>query len=257
MITTAIEAALLAGAEILDVYASPIEATEKADQSPLTQADLRAHAAIKKHLASTALPLLSEEGKAIPFEERSGWGRFWMVDPLDGTKEFIKRNGEFTVNIALIEGGRPVAGVIYAPVLKRLYYGQLGAGAFRSDGVEPTTPATQAMKMAVALPLPKPTTYTVVASRSHSSPENEAFIAQLRANYGELEFAEMGSSLKLCLVADGSAHIYPRLAPTMEWDTAAGHAIAAAAGKTVEDQSTGKEMKYNKPNLLNNWFIVK
>jgi 3'(2'), 5'-bisphosphate nucleotidase len=245
----AIEAALKAGYEILKVYAKPIAVENKDDSSPLTEADKNAHLAIKALLDKTSLPVLSEEGKQMPFSERKDWKQFWLVDPLDGTKEFIKRNGEFTVNIALIEDGLPTFGVIYAPVLKKLFVGTAGAGAWVADHVEPNSSIEAVLAKKTAIPKSKPATpYIVVASRSHFSAETQEFV--------EIDFAEMGSSLKICLVAEGVADIYPRLGPTMEWDTAAGHAIAKAAGKQVMDHSTGREMRYNKENLLNNWFVV-
>lgn len=253
----AIEAALKAGDEILKVYARPISVETKDDKSPLTEADKNAHLAIKAMLDKTGLPVLSEEGKQMPFEERKHWKKFWLVDPLDGTKEFIKRNGEFTVNIALIEDGLPTFGVIYAPVLKKLFVGTAGAGAWVADQVEPNSSIEAELAKKTSIPKSKPATpYIVVASRSHFSAETQDFVDKLKAEKGEIDFAEMGSSLKICLVAEGVADIYPRLGPTMEWDTAAGHAIAKAAGKMVVDQQTGIEMRYNKENLLNNWFVV-
>lgn len=252
-----IESTLQAGAEILTVYSREFTVEEKDDKSPLTEADRKAHLKIKSYFDKTGIPILSEEGKQMSYDERKGWSKFWLVDPLDGTKEFIKRNGEFTVNIALIENGLPTFGVIYAPVLKRLYVGTVGEGAWMADNVDPNTSVETAKSMAVSIPKSKPAKpYIVVASRSHFSPETQEFVDRLKSEKGEIDFAEMGSSLKICLVASGVADIYPRLGPTMEWDTGAGHAIAKAAGKTVMDYVTKSEMRYNKVNLLNNWFIV-
>ncbi len=259
LVEKAIEAAILGGEAILEVYESDFAVETKDDKSPLTLADKRAHDCIMKVLQSTGLPVLSEEGKTIEFAQRSQWGRFWMVDPLDGTKEFIKRNGEFTVNIALIEDGSPVAGIIYVPVKEALYFGYQGGGAYKAEGASLPANASLAQWQAVSERIPKNSNgrpFTAVGSRSHMSPETEAYFEELRAEHGEVEVVSMGSSLKICLVAEGVADVYPRFAPTMEWDTAAGHGIAKAAGKEVIDHSTGKPMKYNKENLLNNWFIV-
>ncbi len=260
MLEKALEAAYLGGLEVIDVYNSDFAVETKDDKSPLTLADKRANSVIIAVLDSTGLPVLSEEGKEIPYLQRCNWERFWMVDPLDGTKEFIKRNGEFTVNIALIEKGIPVAGVIYVPVQRMMYFGIMGWGAYKialdskPPSFDPSQLAAQADK------LPKPAIgrrYTAVGSRSHMSSETEVFFDKLRKEHGEFEVVSMGSSLKICLVAEGVADVYPRFAPTMEWDTAAGHAIILAAGKSIVDYSTGKEMQYNKENLLNNWFVVK
>lgn len=240
------EAAIAGGKEILEVYNGEIKVDMKEDKSPLTEADRRAHNAIVKFLDKTGIPVLSEEGKAIPYEDRKSWNKLWIVDPLDGTKEFIKRNGEFTVNIALIENGIPVMGVIYVPVKDILYYGMADYGSFKEENG--TT---------LELPQPKSTSnYVAVGSRSHMSEETETYFNDLKAKYGDVEVVSMGSSLKICLVAEGVADVYPRFAPTMEWDTAAGHAIAKFAGKTLLDYKTQKEMKYNREELLNNWFIV-
>lgn len=259
LLDIAVKAALQGGAEILEVYNSDFAVETKDDKSPLTLADKRAHERILEHLKGTGIPVLSEEGRSIPFEERNAWKRFWMVDPLDGTKEFVKRNGEFTVNIALIEDGQAVAGVIYVPVKKDLYVGMTGEGAFKAVGVAPADYAGYEALKRGAHPLPFPKNgraFTAVGSRSHMSAETEAYFSELREEHGEIEVVSMGSSLKICLVAEGVADVYPRFAPTMEWDTAAGHAVARAAGKEITDRKTGKPMRYNKENLLNNWFIV-
>lgn len=257
LLKVAIEASRKGGDEILEVYESDFAIEHKEDKSPLTLADKRAHNAIKALLDGTDLPVLSEEGRSIDYNERKGWDYFWMVDPLDGTKEFIKRNGEFTVNIALIHEGRSIMGVIYVPVKKTLYFSCDGLGAFKQ--VEENEQLSLEDLLAVADQLPIPANgrkFTIVGSRSHMSEETEAFINQQKEKHGEIEIASMGSSLKICLVAEGKADIYPRFAPTMEWDTAAGQAIAQGAGKKIIDHSTGEVMQYNKENLLNNWFIV-
>lgn len=265
----ALAAAYAAGREILDVYGRPINVELKEDRSPLTEADKRAHAAIAKALAASGLPVLSEEGKAIPMAERQAWPMYWLVDPLDGTKEFIKRNGEFTVNIALMvrDGGpagplgthRPVAGVLYVPVKDTLYLAWQGGGAYRVEQAT-TLEGKGAYEVAAGgsrLPiLHQRKTFTIVASRSHASPETDAYIARMEQEHGEVATVSMGSALKICLVAEGAADAYPRYAPTMEWDTAAGDAIAQEAGKAVLDAGTNAPMRYNKQELVNPWFIV-
>ncbi|MBS1547301.1 MAG: 3'(2'),5'-bisphosphate nucleotidase CysQ [Bacteroidetes bacterium] len=264
-----IAAAFAAGKEILDVYARPINVELKDDKSPLTEADKRAHRAIAAELAKTGLPVLSEEGKALPPAERQAWPMYWLVDPLDGTKEFIKRNGEFTVNIALMArdnepsgalgSHRPVAGVLYVPVKDILYFAWEGGGAYRQDSATTLEGKGTYERAASAMRLPMPNhrkAFTIVASRSHASPDTDAYIAQMEKQHGQVETVSMGSALKICLVAEGAADAYPRYAPTMEWDTAAGHAIVNGAGKTLIDVSTGAPMRYNKNDLLNQWFIV-
>ncbi|MFZ3017909.1 MAG: 3'(2'),5'-bisphosphate nucleotidase CysQ [Gallionella sp.] len=236
-----------AGDAIMDVYRSgDVGATSKADDSPLTLADLASHRLIVEGLAKLApdIPILSEEAADIPYAVRDAWVRFWLVDPLDGTKEFIKRNGEFTVNIALIENGGPVLGVVYAPVLDTCYYAARDVGAFVQYGAAAAQPIS-AKRIANGEPI------KVVASRSHSDARTAALLERL----GGHDCVSMGSSLKLCLVAAGAAHFYPRLGPTMEWDTAAAHAVVIAAGGTVCD-STGAELHYNKPDLHNPEFFV-
>ncbi|GAB5539524.1 MAG: 3'(2'),5'-bisphosphate nucleotidase CysQ [Salibacteraceae bacterium] len=253
-----IEASLKAGEEIMKVYARDFDVETKADESPLTEADKNSHLAIMSFLEQTDLPILSEEGKHMDYSERKSWDQFWLVAPLAGTKEFVKKNGEFTVTIALIEHGLPVYGIIYAPVLKKLFVGHVGHGAWIAEGVEIDSTIDSILDSTISIPKPKAAEpFIVVASRSHFSKETQRFVDELKKEKGEIDFASMGSSLKICLVAEGAADIYPRFGPTMEWDTGAGHAIAKAAGKSIIDHATGEEMRYNKENLLNNWFIVK
>lgn len=256
LVLLALEAAVKAGIAILDVYRSPFAVEHKEDRSPLTLADKNAHKVIAEMLRETGIPLLSEEGKIIPFSERSGWKELWIVDPLDGTKEFIKRNGEFTVNIAFVKDGIALFGVIYQPVTGLLYYGE-GNAAYRIKDASGRR-GSQLLRDQERLDSSAiPETYTVVASRSHLSPETSEFIDDAKKTHGQVDLISSGSSLKLCMVAEGKAHVYPRFAPTMEWDTAAGHAIVKAAGKNVYAYSTGEELRYNKPDLLNDWFIAK
>lgn len=262
-ILKAIDAALAAGKAILEVYEDPtsdFQVEKKADNSPLTLADRKAHEVIMTYLQDTEYPVLSEEGKHLPYETRSQWHALWIVDPLDGTKEFIKRNGEFTVNIALIKEGTPVLGVIYVPVKKTLYWGEISSGAYKREGiVERAGSSLEQMKnTACKLPCPKSTdAFVMVASRSHLSLETEDYIDAKRKIYPDVKLVSVGSSIKICWVSEGLADEYPRFAPTMEWDTAAGHAIAKAAGAEVYQAGKEEPLVYNKPDLLNPWFIVK
>jgi 3'(2'), 5'-bisphosphate nucleotidase len=258
LLVMAIQASLKAGDEILGVYDSDFAVEHKSDNSPLTLADKKAHNSISEVLKDSGLPILSEEGKGIDHAERKDWNYFWMVDPLDGTKEFIKRNGEFTVNIALIHKQRSVLGVIYIPVTKVLYFAAEGVGSFKLEINDAVADDFEGIiNQSVSLPLKKEHNgFIVVASRSHMSEETEMFIDGLRTRHKDIEFKSSGSSIKLCLVAEGSADVYPRFGPTMEWDTAAGQAICELAGKKVIDYKSNTELLYNKPDLLNNWFIV-
>ena len=210
-----------------------------------------------------SLPLLSEEGRDIPYGERKAWEYYWLVDPLDGTKEFVKRNGEFTVNIALMHRDRPVMGVVLVPVKDILYFASEGTGAFRLAGTSALKSQISFEELtgaAVRLPLKTVTkagTFTAIASRSHMSGETSSFLEGLEKEHGAIEIISAGSSLKFCLVAEGNADIYPRFAPTMEWDTAAGQAIVEQSGGSVLQHGTGVPLRYNKENLLNPWFIVR
>jgi len=262
LLNTAIYAALKAGWKILDIYDNEDFNVEfKDDNSPLTIADKAAHDIISTELIQTNIPILSEEGKHQSYDERKAWEYLWVVDPLDGTKEFIKRNGEFTVNIALIHEQKTVMGIIYSPVLKTLYFNQLNGEAFMVNNIVLADNEVNTLKKVhgekVRIPQQLNRKYSVVASRSHLSNETKTFIGKLETKHSEIEIVSMGSSLKLCLLADGTADIYPRFAPTMEWDTAAGHAIVKAAGGNVINYDTNKEVRYNKENLLNPWFIAK
>jgi 3'(2'), 5'-bisphosphate nucleotidase len=242
-----VQLARSAGAAIMEVYGSAdFGETSKADNSPLTLADLAAHKCIVAGLARLPLsyPVLSEEDADISYAIRSSWAQYWLVDPLDGTKEFVKRNGEFTVNIALVDNGVPVLGVVYAPVLDVCYYAAQGSGAFVQRNGQPA----QAIK---AIPHTAGAAIKVVASRSHSDERTASLLKKL----GEHECISMGSSLKLCLVAEAAAHVYPRLGPTMEWDTAAAHAVVNEAGGIVCDLDE-QALRYNKEDLHNPEFLV-
>lgn len=253
-----LDAAHKAGEEILKVYQSDFEVENKEDNSPLTLADKNAHQVIMKYLKLTGYPVLSEEGRDVPYQERKNWEYFWMVDPLDGTKEFIKRNGEFTVNIALIHKQKAIMGVIYVPVQDVMYFGVQNIGAFKCEGYSMLSQKRidYILEHANKLPIKTNRKYTIVGSRSHMSAETEEFIKQKEEEKGEVEILSRGSSLKLCMVAEGLADDYPRFAPTMEWDTAAGHAIVEAMGGKVINWKTKASMLYNRENLLNDWFLA-
>jgi len=255
----AIEAALKAGKEILSVYEQEnIDVEIKGDNSPLTKADKAAHKVIAELLLKTNFPLLSEEGKDFPYEERKSWKQFWLVDPLDGTKEFISRNGEFTVNIALIDEQQPVLGVVYVPVLDELFFGTIQEGGFYLKKASSYSSDLNALlKQAIKLPKANSSeVYKVVGSRSHMNEQTTDFIKELEKQHPKIEIVQRGSSLKICMVASGEADIYPRFGPTMEWDTAAGHAVIKSVGKKLYEPETKDELVYNKENLLNSFFIA-
>ncbi len=266
-----IDAAIQAGKAVLDVYATDFAVDHKADDSPLTLADRKSHRILVEALAPTQLPVLSEEGRHLTYAERRDWQRFWLLDPLDGTKEFVKRNGEFTINIALIDQQAPVLGVIYVPVHDVLYFGTITGGAFKLASADKAWAQITAKEtdsdtirqtlIRVSDPLPSPSSipevFTIVGSRSHSTPEVDQIKQEMAQIHGDVALISAGSSLKLCMVAEGRAHLYPRTGPTMEWDTAAGQAIAEAAGARVLEFESGRPLLYNKENLLNPWFVVK
>lgn len=247
-----IDLAREAGKEIMTIYAQDFSVETKGDNSPLTQADKKSNAVIVSGLRRMypEIPIISEETKLTSYEERKNWKTYWLVDPLDGTKEFIKKNGEFTVNIALMSHGQPVLGVVYAPAQNKMWYGMKESGSFivHDDGTK-----TQLGKGKNWRDLSK---IIVVASRSHLDENTMKFVEDLRKEGKEVDFVSSGSSLKFCLVAEGKADVYPRFAPTMEWDTAAGQAVVELAGGIVLNWETKKRLEYNKENLLNPFFIV-
>jgi 3'(2'), 5'-bisphosphate nucleotidase len=268
----AILASIEAGKAILEVYYTDFSVEHKADNSPLTLADQKSHIIISENLKEFNIPILSEEGKEIPYTERLYWEDLWIVDPLDGTKEFVKCSDEFTVNVALIKNRKPVLGVIFVPVLKTLYYAARDLGAYKlydrrfdkllyakKEDADHTGRLAEIIDQSVKLPLNSlpDSPFIIVGSRSHGRRELDDFVEQKRREYDRVEFMSAGSSLKFCLVAEGNAHIYPRFGPTSEWDTAAGQAIIENAGAEVVDYETGKPLVYNKENILNPWFIVK
>ena len=261
ILQTALVAAYKAGVEIMKIYTDPasdFEVERKADNSPLTIADRKAQEVIMSYLKDTPYPVLSEEGRTIEYAERAAWQTLWIVDPLDGTKEFIKRNGEFTVNIALVTAGVPVMGVVYVPATNELYVGDETLGAYKYTDItfNEDTQALSYNENILPLTAINREGVVVVASRSHLSDETKAYIEQLRADHKQVDFISSGSSIKICLVAAGVADVYPRFAPTMEWDTAAGHAVARAAGVDIYQYQKNIPLAYNKEDLLNPWFIV-
>ncbi|MGB0578240.1 MAG: 3'(2'),5'-bisphosphate nucleotidase CysQ [Limisphaerales bacterium] len=241
----------LAGEEIMDVYSGDIAVEEKDDKSPLTEADRLANAVIVRELQAQwpEIPILSEESKSVPYAERRDWSEFWLVDPLDGTKEFIKRNGEFTVNIARVRDGRPIAGVVFQPTADVAYLGAEGEGAMKlEDGQTSVLRSDEHYSGKTAV--------RVVASRSHMGEEVAKFVKQLEDEGRTIDLKAAGSSLKLCLVAEGAADVYPRLGPTMEWDTGAAQCVAEQAGRRVLNWDTREPLSYNTESLLNPWFVV-
>ncbi len=258
----AIKAAVDAGKAILMIYneEGEIEVQTKEDQSPLTKADEASNAIINTYLRQTGIPIISEENRQIEYGMRKTWDSCWIVDPLDGTKEFIKRNGEFTVNIALCQQGAPVFGVIYVPVTRELYYGDVERGRSYKHTLNDSHDLEIALfgnAYEIHPGSDDTTQIRVVGSRSHMNPETEQYIESLKGSFEKIEIVSKGSSLKFCLVAEGKADVYPRYAPTMEWDTAAGSAIVEAVGLQVISRETDQPLRYNKENLLNPYFLVR
>lgn len=241
-----------AGDAIMEIYSTDdFAVVDKSDNSPLTKADKASNEVINRELKAKypQIPIISEENKEVLYEERKDWDWFWLVDPLDGTKEFIKKNGEFTVNIALVHNGRPVAGVVGVPARNHIYYAVEGKGAHKIDenGDSHVLKVNEPAEDRIAL----------IGSRSHPSAEFDAFLKEMEEKYSTVDFVPAGSSLKFCLVAEGKADCYPRLGPTMEWDTGAGHAVVLEAGANVRVFNEDVDLRYNKENLLNPFFIVK
>lgn len=258
LLSIAIIASVEAGEAIMKVYSNKIDVVYKEDESPLTLADKNANKIINKHLVKSKIPIISEENKILTYEERKNWKQCWIVDPLDGTKEFIKRNGEFTVNIALIKNNKPIIGVIYVPASKTLY--------FTSDNSSKSYKALLKTNIIIIdeifnnaveiFPSEKNNNILrIVGSRSHLNDTTKNYISKIEKK-NKTKIVSKGSSLKFCIVAEGGAEIYPRFAPTMEWDTAAGQAICEAVGVKVIDVTTNEPLKYNKQNLLNPHFLV-
>ena len=257
----AIQAAVHGGSEIMKIYQKDDLGVEyKEDNSPLTLADKKCNDIINTYLINTEFPIISEESRQLSYDERKNWESCWIVDPLDGTKEFVKRNGEFTVNIALVKNGKPQLGVIYVPDTKELYFAdvnvksaskvKLSSHKVNADDLDLSSSSIHPNKV-------ESNNIKVVGSRSHMNEATQNFVESLKDGKSSVEIVSKGSSLKFCLVAEGKADIYPRFAPTMEWDTAAGQAICEAVGLDVISKETDRPLLYNKENLLNPWFIVK
>jgi len=255
-LSLALNAAFKAGEQIMKVYLTDdFEVENKQDNSPLTKADRLSHEIIEGFLINTGLPIISEEGKDLSHEERKNWNTFWMIDPIDGTKEFIKKNGEFTVNIALIESGQPILGVVFAPALKMIYFAEKNNGSFKVEDINCFTELNSKVFINLGEAV-YPKVYTLVVSKSHMNKETQDFVEKKKQEYGIIESKAFGSSLKICKVAEGSANCYPRFGPTMEWDTAAAHAIAKFSNCRMFESKSLNELQYNKKTLLNPFFIV-
>jgi len=264
LLKLAVTAAIKAGEEILEIYTTDFYVETKSDNTPVTLADKASGECITKILATSGIPVISEEEEILDYLVRKTWKQVWIVDPLDGTKEFVKRNGEFAVNIALVEDGKPVIGIIYSPVLKDLYFAYKEGGSYKitqSDVIAELTKKNipdHLFDFAKKLPSQKqPKTYTVVGSRSHLSRDINIHVDKLRDLYGEVDMISVGSSIKQCWVAEGKAHEYLRYGTTMEWDTAAGQCILEEAGCQLIDLETNLPMVYNRENMKNNYFIAK
>ena len=254
----AIEASIDAGKVVIEVYDTEFKVEIKGDKSPLTEADKRANDIINSFLIPTGIPIISEENKQIDYKIRKNWDTCWIVDPVDGTKEFVKRNGEFTVNIALVKQGKPILGVIYVPVSKVLYFANIESNeAYKITLESHSTPVEKILASAIPIEpnVNSSNPIKVVGSRSHLNQKTLDFLEALKEK-ANVEIISIGSSLKFCLVADGEADLYPRFSPTMEWDTAAGQAICNAVGVEVVSKDTNESLLYNKENLLNPNFLV-
>lgn len=255
-------AAVKAGAAIMEIYARRDEygVSYKSDHTPITEADCAAHKVIRESLGPTRIPILSEEGREMGYEERRNWEMFWLVDPLDGTLEFIKGNNEFTVNIALMENNRAIASVVYVPYFEKIYLAERGRGAWVKRGVKPSLSSAMSFEQIESDMQPLPLVgesnrpLRVAVSRSHQTPETACHVEAMRAIHPDLELIEQGSSYKFCLLAEGAVDYYPRTTHTYEWDTAAGELILHEAGGRTCSLPEGEELKYNKENLQNPWF---
>lgn len=260
LLELAIKAAIKAGAKIEDIYKNDdFELEIKDDNSPLTKADKAANTIIIDFLKTTSIPIISEENKAIAYEKRRHWETCWIVDPLDGTKEFLKKNDEFTVNIALVENEKPILGVIFSPISKELFYANVREKKAYKVNLNRHDDASTNWFDANFEIIPEKrdnTKVKVIGSRSHMNDTTKIFMEKLKGHYPSIDIISKGSSLKFCLLAEGKADIYPRFAPTMEWDTAAGQAICEAVGIHVISKNTFEDLRYNKPILLNGDFIV-
>lgn len=265
MLVVSVRAALQAGKIIMEYYGNDPVVLLKADESPVTEADKKAEELILKQINPFSIPVVAEESVAAGNIPKVSKEPFWLVDPLDGTKEFLKQNGEFTVNIALIENYRPVMGVVYAPALKELFVGSVILPSRKYSDIDPyllpelgyNTLVNSGKVLNTSLMDTGSKGITVVGSRSHLSRETVDYVEKLKEKYGEVELTSIGSSLKFCILAEGRATLYPRFGPTMEWDTAAGHAVALFAGCTMISYPDGNDFIYGKKDFRNSWFVVK
>ncbi len=257
LLDVAIKACIEAGIKTLTYYSQNFEVNFKKDNSPLTEADTESNKIINQALVKTGIPIVSEENKEVDYSIRKHWNTYWLVDPLDGTKEFVNKNGEFTINIALIENGIPVLGVVFIPVSDKLYYAASGYGSYKLENVSKSS-ETLPFESKIKLPYYEKVNnnLVVVASRSHINTETDKYIKDLEQRTGKIEIKNFGSSLKLCMLAEGGAHIYPRMAPTMEWDIAAGHAVLLESGGNLVQYPSYNSFEYNKENLLNPSFVA-
>ncbi len=264
LLTKIFNAAIRAGASIMGIYTHPdmYDISLKSDLSPITEADRLAHSTIKEYLGSTRIPILSEEGREMLYDERRNWELFWLVDPLDGTVEFINRTDEFTVNIALMENNLQIASVVYVPCLEKLYFAAKGYGSYLCEGIAPDADSDytqhEITDRFVRLPLPSDRAHQRIAiSRSHNTAETFEHIDAIRSTHPDVEVVEQGSSYKFCMLAEGAVDYYVRTSGTYEWDTAAGELILAEAGGSTLAHPTGDELKYNKEQLDNPWFVCR
>lgn len=255
----ALESAVKAGEKILAIYETDFDSWEKSNRTLVTDADLQASEVIVSLLKQTGYPVISEEGEQIPFEERRSWGIYWLIDPLDGTREFVAKRDHFTVNISLMVHSEPIFGLIYSPVFNRVWFAAEKEGAFRLEDVsiQLNKPFGQVMGKADRIPDTQTDRFTVMVSQSHISQRVESYIKLLEEEHGEIALLRMGSAEKLCRVAEGSGQIYPRFGPTMEWDTAAGQIILTECGKNIYHHQSGEPLRYNKADLANPWFIAR
>jgi 3'(2'), 5'-bisphosphate nucleotidase len=252
----AIKASLKAGEVVMDVYNSKeFNITSKEDNSPLTLADKLSNKVILDELSASNIPVLSEESKQINYNVRCNWQKLWIIDPIDGTKEFIKKNGEFTINIALINNSEPTIGVVYVPANKSLYFAEKKLGSFLVNNISSFEDIKKSNIRNLSIKNDTDV-YTIVVSRSHMNEETKQYVQEKMKKFKNVETKSFGSSLKICKIADGSANCYPRFGPTMEWDTAAAHCIAEISGCKIFNAINEEKIFYNKENLLNPFFIV-
>lgn len=258
-LSLAMSAAVEAGRCTIDYFKTDFEVREKLNKTVVTEADVSSSNIIRKHLTADGSNLICEEGEQIPYEERREWERYWLIDPLDGTREFVARRNHWTVNISLMQNNFPIFGLIYSPVYDRVWFAAEKEGAYRMEklSVKFADSVESIIEGSAKLPDQEAEQFTILASQTHISWAVDAYIAEMQKKHGSVALMRMGSAEKLCRLAEGTAHIYPRFGPTMEWDTAAGHIILLETGKNIYHHETNEPITYNKENLLNPWFIAK